>query len=263
MFYREMKINFKKLIIWTSIMLFIFLIVFLIYPSIMENTDADMMSELMAIFPPEVLEAFNMDIEGIDSAFGWFKTEGYVFLALLGGIYAATLGATILVKEESDKTIEFLYAKPVSRNQIVTSKILCGVLNIFIFTSIITIFNYIGFMMSGEFDVKQYFMIAVLPLLLYLMLFFICLFISTFFKKTKQVTGLGIGIVFLSYIFQIIGGMSNNIEILKKISLFEFVSSRYVIINDSYDMKYIWIGMGIIIVSVIGAYSNYNKKELT
>ena len=173
MFKREFKINFKSLLLWTVILLAIYILIFAIYPSLINEETKESLNLMMESMPQEMLSAFNMDIVGIESAFGWFKTEGYVFLTLIGGLYAAILGSTILLKEESDKTIEFLYAKPVSRVQIVTSKILCGIINIFIFTLIITIGNLIGLSQSEDFELKQYLMISIIPILLYYMLFFI------------------------------------------------------------------------------------------
>ena len=43
MFKREMKVNFKNFIIWLSILIGIFLIVFLIYPSITNSDNIKMM----------------------------------------------------------------------------------------------------------------------------------------------------------------------------------------------------------------------------
>lgn len=261
MFKREFKINFKSLILWSVILLSIYVLIFAIYPSLINEKTKESLSMMMETMPQEMLAAFNMDIVGIESAFGWFRTEGYVFLTLLGGIYAAILGSTILLKEESDKTIEFLYAKPVSRKQIVTSKILCGIINIFIFTTIITIGNYIGLFKTEGFEIKQFLMISIIPILLYYMLFFICLFISTFMKKTKKAMTLSIGIVFISYFMQIIGSMGENIEWIKNISLFEFTSSRYIVLNNHINMTYLGVGIGIIILCLLGTYYRYEHKE--
>ena len=123
---REMQVNLKSFIVWTSILIIIFALVFAIYPSIMDNENITMMEEFMNLFPEEIIKMFNMDISSLSSAYGWFKTEGLIFILLIIGVYAATLGSNILLKEESDKTIEYLASKPIRRNEIITSKILCG-----------------------------------------------------------------------------------------------------------------------------------------
>ena len=260
MFKREFKINLKSLIIWTVIVMALFLMVFAIYPSMMQSEEQ--LNELMEIFPENVLKMFNMDIESMGSAFGWIKTEGYVFLALLGAFYSAILGGTILVKEENDKTIEFLYSKPISRNKIVTTKILCGVINIFIFTVAVTIFNLCGLAISDDLDLKPFLLISLSPLFLFYMTFFIVLFVSTFMKKSRKAMSVGIGFVFISYFLQTIGNMSQKVAIIKSLSVFEFVSSRYIIVNNTLDWKYIIAGIFIMVIVAVGVYIRYNKKEL-
>ena len=98
MFKREMKVNLKNFIIWLSILIALFLLVFLIYPSIINSDNIKMMDEMMSIFPEEILIAFNMDLSSIDSAYGWLKSEGFVFILLIIGCYSGILGSNILLK---------------------------------------------------------------------------------------------------------------------------------------------------------------------
>ena len=62
----------------------------------------------MSLFPDDLLKAFNMDISSISSAYGWLKSEGFVFVLLIIGSYSGIMGSNILLKEENDKTIEYL-----------------------------------------------------------------------------------------------------------------------------------------------------------
>ena len=258
---RELKINLKSLIIWTGILVLMFALIFAIYPSLINEETKYMITKMMDTMPDDILATFNMDIVGIETAYGWFKTEGYTFLTLIGGLYAAIVGATILVKEENDKTIEFLISKPISRESIVTSKILCGMINILILSGLVTIVNFVCLRNIEDFELKEFLIISLLPMLLYFMLFFITLFLSTFFKKTRSSMSLGIAIVFISYLMQIIGGMGEKVEFIKNISLFEFVSSRYVILNNTVDTKYLIAGAVIILLTILGTYKRYHDKE--
>ena len=258
---RELKINLKSLIIWSITLILIYILIYAIYPNLITEESRGALEQMMNSMPKEILANFNMDIVGIETAYGWFKTEGYTFLTLIGGLYAAIVGATILVKEENDKTIEFLISKPISRESIVTSKILCGMINILILSGLVTIVNFICLRNIEDFELKEFLIISLLPMLLYFMLFFITLFLSTFFKKTRSSMSLGIAIVFISYLMQIIGGMGEKVEFIKNISLFEFVSSRYVILNNTVDTKYLIAGAVIILLTILGTYKRYHDKE--
>src|SRR5574344_61334 len=207
MFKREIKVNLKSFLIWSIILIGIFLVVFLVYPSIVNSDNVKMMDKMMEMFPPEMLKAFNMDIASMDSAFGWLKTEGFIFILLIVGCYAGILGSNIVLKEESDKTIEYLNSLPVTRNKILFSKILVGIIYIVLMVIMLGIFNYIGLSFSGNFDKKQYILLSLTPIFSSVTIFFICMFFSTFTHKTKKMLGISLGIVFVSYILQILSSL--------------------------------------------------------
>ena len=262
MFSREMKINLKSFIIWLSILIVLFLVVFLIYPSIVSNQNMEMIDKMMQMFPEELLTAFNMDISTIDSAYGWLKSEGFVFVLLIIGCYSAILGSNILLKEESDKTIEYLNSLPITRNKIVFSKVLSGLIYIVLMVLFIGIFNFIGLTLSGNFEIKQYLLLSITPLFSSFVVYFLCLFISTFTHKTKKMLGVSLGIVFLSYILQTLSTLSSNVEFLKYFSAFTLADIRNVIINNSINFVMILLSIVISIMFLILTLVNYNKKEL-
>ena len=262
MFKREMKINLKNFIIWTSILLGLFLIVFLIYPSIINSQNFELIDEMMKMFPKEILKAFNMDISSINSVFGWLKTEGFVFLLLITGIYSALLGSNILLKEESDKTIEYLNSVPVTRNNILLNKILCGLLYIILLVLIVGIFNFIGLSLSGNFDIKLYILLSITPIFSSIVTFALCLFLSTFTHKTKKTFGISLGIVFVSYFFNVLSELSNSTKFLKYLSIFSLADIRNVITNVAINPLLVVLSLFITIILLFFTFIHYNKKEL-
>lgn len=262
MFKREMKINLKSFVIWTFILIGLFLVVFLVYPSIVNSENMQMMDEMMKIFPEEMLKAFNMDISSIDTAFGWLKTEGFVFVLLITGIYSGILGSNILLKEESDKTIEYLNSVPVTRRKIVINKIICGLLYIILMILAIGIFNFIGLTLSGDFDRKSYLLLSVTPLFSSIVIFAVCLFLSTFTHKTKKTLGISLGIVFASYFLNVISEMGESTEFLKYISIFTLADIRNVIVDVSINPLMVALAIGITVIFMSLTIIHYNKKEL-
>jgi len=262
MFVREMKINFKNFIVWTAILIGIFLIVFLMYPSIISSESINNIDEMVSMFPDEVLKALNLDIASIDSAFGWLKTEGFVLVLLITGVYSGLLGSNILLKEENDKTIEYLNSLPVSRNNIVFSKVFSGIIYIILMVLILAIFNYIGLSLSGDFDKEAYWLLSITPVFSSIVIFAICLFISTFTHKTKKTVGLSIGIVFISYFLQILSEMGESTEFLKYVSVFTLADLRNVIMEVTINPVMIFISIFLTILFVFFAVMRYNKKEL-
>ncbi len=259
---REFKINFKSFLIWTSILIAMFLIVFLIYPYIITDDTMKQMDELMKIFPPEILKAFNMDIASINTVYGWLKSEGFVYVLLIIGIYASLLGANIVLKEENDKTIEYLSSLPIKRSKILTNKIIVALIYIALMVIVIGIFNYIALVISGDFDQKQYLLLSLTPLLIAFPLFALNLFISTFMHKTKKTLAISLGTVFFFYIISILSELSDKVEFLKYFSIYTLADTRNVLSKVEINPINVSVSIIITIVFIIFSYIRYNKKEL-
>lgn len=262
MFKREMKVNFKSFLIWLLILIALFLVVFVMYPSIINGENAQMMEEMMKLFPEEILKAFNMDISSIDSAFGWLKSEGFVFVLLIIGCYSGILGSNILLKEENDKTIEYLNSLPIKRNNIVFSKVITGLIYIALMVILIGIFNYVGLVLSDDFDKDQYILLSITPIFPSFVIYFICMFLSTFTNKTKKMFGLSLGIVLISYMLQMLSTLANETEFLKYLSVFSLADIRNVILDKAINPLMIFLSLILSIVFLISTIVHFNKKEL-
>ncbi len=259
---RELKVNFKSFIIWLLVLLIMFLVVYLIYPYIVTDETMKSMDELMKIFPEEVLKAFNMDVSSISSAYGWMKTEGFTFVLLIAGFYSSILGANILLKEESEHTIEYLGALPIKRSKILTNKIIASIIYIVSLILILGVFNYVALSITGDFEHKQFILLSITPILIALPLFAINLYISTHMHKTKKTIGLSLGMVFIFYVINILSELSKKVEGLKYFSIYTLADIRNVIIDVKINPIMVIISIVITILFIIGSYIRYNKKEL-
>lgn len=259
---REFKINLKSFIIWLSILIIMFLTTYLIYPYIITDETIKSMDELMKVFPPEILKTFNMDITSLNSAYGWFKSEGFMYVLLIIGFYSSILGGNILLKEESDKTIEYLQSLPIKRSKIVTNKIIVAVTYIFLMVILLGVFNYISLLLSGDFNQKEFLLLSITPIFIGLPLFAINLFISTFLRKTKGTVGISLGLVFIFYIFNVLSELSKNVEFLKYFSIYTLTDTRNIIEKIAINPVLVIISVAITIVFISFTYIRYNKKEL-
>lgn len=259
---REFKINLKSFIIWSSVLIAMFLLVFLIYPYILTDDTLESLDEMMKVFPPELLKAFNMDLASINSAYGWLKSEGFMFVLLVTGFYSSILGANIVLKEESDKTIEYLGSLPIKRSKIIVDKVIVGVTYIVAFVSLIGLFNYIALLLSDDFNHKEYLLLSVTPLLVGLPLFAINLFISTFLHKTKKTIGISLGLVFVFYILSVLSELSDKVEFLKYFSIYTLADTRNIMANVNINPFYILFSFVITFIFLFGSYIRYEKKEL-
>lgn len=260
MFKRELKNNFKSFIIWTLLLSFFLIMAYAFYPTLDQGASFD---ELLEMMPEELIIALNMDIVDVNSAFGWFASEGYMMVALLGGCYAAILGSTIVLKEYSEKTIEFLISKPISRLEILKNKLLVGTTYIFLFNFVLFLLSLISLRLLDDLDLKLLVLFSGSTLLIHYIFFFVTIFISMFFNKTKKMIGVSLGLVLGTYFLQVLSLLNERIDFLKYLSPYEYFSARHIILNEAYKTSYLLLTILIIILCLVGVVSIYKNKEFT
>ncbi|WP_244835018.1 ABC transporter permease subunit [Clostridium sp. BJN0001] len=261
-FKREIYKNRKSFIVWTIILLVLSLYVVALFPTMADQ--ADRMKDVFKSMPKAFLDAFNVNKLDMGTILGFFGMEGYLFITLLGSMYSILLGAGIISKEEDEKTIEFLLSKPISRNNILVSKMAATFIYIILFNLIIVIFNYFEFeaVKRGNFDKETFLLLSVAPLLIHITFASIGFLMSMFIVRAKSVLPTSIGIVLGTYFLGIISAMTDKTENLKYISPFKYVDAADIILNKKIDSIYLLI-MAIIVFSCIGAtYVIYNKKDI-
>ena len=263
MFKKELKNNLKLFLIVLGVLIGTFMMAYIVYPFAMDEETVKSLDEMMKMFPEELLKAFNMDNVSIATPFGWVKSEGFM-LALLGiAIYASILGGTVVLKEENNKTIEYLAVLPVKRSKIITMKILAAWIYIVGIVVAFTIFNLLALLiLGGDFDIAQFFLLSFSPLLLAVPFFFINLFISTLFRKNMKTIGISLGLVFISYFINLVSQMSDKIEFFKYFSLYTLSDTRNIITNTNVSIVCIIVSIVIGAIFAVASYIRYNKKEL-
>lgn len=258
---KELKSNYKGLLIWSFVIVGLFLMVFLIYPTIIDRMDPKLMQGYMDLLPKEMLKAMNFDLVDVMSAFGWFKSEGIIMILLIGGIYASILGGGILLNEENDGTINFLLSKPISREKIFYNKLISGFILLTLFVIVTFVFIFWGYFLSAPFDAKLLTIIYLnIALVLYL-IYFISILISTFFRKNKIMTSISIGMVFFFYIIYVVGGLSEDFTWLSNLSIFSLIPVRKIIQDQSLDILRIFICFALSFLMILIAGHRFKEKE--
>ena len=259
---REFKVNLKSFVIWELILILMFLVVYLIYPFMMTDETVKMLDETLKGMSPELLKAFNMDMTSIATAYGWLKSEGFVYVLMIVGLYASVIGGSILLKEENDMTIEYLNSLPVKRNNILTNKVIVAITYIILLVLLLGIFNFIALLISGDFEHKQFILLSITPIFIGLPLFGLSLFISTFFHKTKGVIPISLGLVFIFYLLSVLSELSDKVEFLKYFSIYTLADTRNVLTDLSINPIMVIISFIITFVFIVLSYIRYNRKEL-
>ncbi|OJG74825.1 hypothetical protein RV12_GL002242 [Enterococcus quebecensis] len=255
--------------IWLAIFIVVVFGFSAVYPQMHDSAMKNIMDASLKGLSPALLKTFNLSVSGQTSflvSTGFFAYYfQYMFLA--ASIYAMMLGSQALIKEETDGTIEFLYAQPVTRMGIVSGKLIANI-------GILAIFWLLSFAAStgatllfkqssdsaGEIISgigKIYWQEAVI-LFFFLALGFL---FSTLLTSSKQSTGISLGIVFGFYLIGIFSDLNTSFSWAKNISPIHLgIPSN--ILEQGLSIGNIMSLVICALVFLAGSYMFYQRKDL-
>ncbi|SEP02117.1 ABC transporter permease subunit [Paenibacillus sp. OV219] len=262
LFRREFKRNLRSLIIWSIIIAAIILLYLSIFPEMAKQQHS--LDEMMSSMPEGMKKAFGMDQLTMSTALGFYGIEIHLMTTLLGSIYAAMLGSNIVAKEQGEKTIEFLLAKPFTRQQIITEKWAAVFANVVIFNLVIVAASVIGFQFTKGADVSYstFFLLESAVVLMHLTFASIAFLISAIVKRTRTVVSMSLGLVFIMYFFSIIADVSDTFNFLKFVSPFKYADAAAIITERYFNPQYIAIMAVVIVGCVMMAHWYYSRKDI-
>lgn len=255
----ELKANFKTLLIWSIVVGSMILAFMLMFP-LMEDT-LSQMGDLYSNMEG-FSAAFGLDKLSIYTAMGFYGTEVGAVLSLGGALFAALLGGGMLSKEEGGHTAEFLLTTPISRASIVFQKLATTAIIVFVFNLICTSLAAISFLIIKEsIDIPAFLLYQLAQFIMHLEIACICFCISAFAKKSNA--GLGLGIATILYFMDIMVKTISELDSLKYITPFYYAGAADIFSSGKIDGVLLFIGIIIILLSVIIAYGKYSKKDIT
>lgn len=260
---REMKRNLKGLIIWSIVICGIVLLMLSIYPQMAAQQKG--LDAMLEAYPDGLKKAFGMDKLDFGTLIGFYAVEVYMMTTLLGGIYASMLASNILVKEQSEKTIEFLLSKPVARTRVVMEKWLAVMVNLIIFNAVVVAASLTGFQFAKDSgaDTVTFALLTAGGFLLHLTFAGVSFLLSAIVRRSRTVVSASLGIVFVTYFFSIMAGVSEKLDFLKFVSPFKYVDAAGIIKNNEIDPVYLCIMLGVIVLSVLSAHWYFNRKDIS
>jgi ABC-2 type transport system permease protein len=259
-FFRELKANFRSLLIWSGIVLLFSVVGFAKFSAYAGNP------ELLAILdtmPPAMLQAMSLNAFNLTTVTGFYGVM-FTYFALLLSIASVMWGSDLITKEVRDKTVEFSLTLPVTRGKLITAKTLAAVVSciaLLIVTWIGTLANAATYQPDSEF--YAFVSVCMLAMFILQMIFLaIGVFLGCAMKYYKQANSMAVSILLVTFFFSIIAGLNKNLEFLKYFSPFKYFNPVDMLNKSRIDINFVWLSAGIIIVCMVGAYVTYSKRDL-
>lgn len=253
--------NFRSVLIWSASVAAIIFVFMSVFSSI--AADTALLNETLSQFPEELLVAFGMTDLDFSTVLGFFGLV-FLFCQVCFAIQAANYGFSLVSVEERELTADFLLAKPVGRTKILTSKLLSALTGLTITNLVVWISSFVFIRMFNNgkaYDTKPLVMLLLSIVLFQLFFLTVGMLVSLLVKRVRNVTPFSMALAFGMYILNAFGGMLGE-DTLEIISPFKQFEANYIIKNAAYDLPLVLISVSVIIISVVGSYRLYAKRNI-
>lgn len=254
----EMKSNLRSFLIWTLCIGFACFGCILLYGSLEDQIQgiADSFSDMGAMSA-----ALGMDKMSLATMQGYFATEIAMMHSLGGAMYAAALGISLISKEQSAHTVDFLNVLPVSRGKLIFCKYITLVTNVLLLNLLCAGLYVISFAVMGEnMSGREMILYHLAASLMQLEIGTVCFLVSALVKK--NMTGAGLGIAIFAFAADMMCRIVPAIENLKYITPFYYANAADIFTEGKVSGTMIIIGICVILFSVSAAWGIYSRRDL-
>ncbi len=260
-FWREVKYYKKSLLFWSLGM------ALLIWSSMVKyatfQTAGQSVTDLISQFPQSIQTIFGLTGFDLTKASGFYGVM-YMYIALMATIHAVMLGAGIMSKEERDRTSEFIFAKPITRNKVITAKIAAGLIGLIVF-NIVTLLSSILFinMYSHNFDfINDLYLLIIGLFFMQLIFFFVGTATAAVSNKPKLSASIASAMLLVAFILTYLINFNKDLDYLKYLTPFKYFDAKDILANGNLNIIYIILSLVIVTASVIITYISYSRRDL-
>ncbi|MFC1726855.1 ABC transporter permease subunit [candidate division KSB1 bacterium] len=258
----ELKSNLKGSIITGFVVTFYITFSLSIYSVMQENMSK--ISDFYSLIPQPMRVALNLHPEQWGNVLGYYATYFVYFVPFIAGCYAIILGTKLLSREEQNRTAEFLLTRPITRGQIVASKLagifihILGINLIALLTGLIST----GIVTGWNFNINSMIVLHTYGFLLCFFFGTLGFFLTVLMKRAKAIIGIGIGIVLGSYILDMMLRVSDSVQFLLYFTPFKYMDLDILVPDYGFEAWRLIFFFGASGTLIILSYMFYRKKDI-
>ncbi len=259
----ELRSYRKNTFIWIVALCAATAFLFLMYPAFASN--AGEVTKAFERYPKAIQAAFSFDINHINTVPGFYSFI-ITFLMICGAIQGMNLGISVIAKETTGKTADFLLTKPISRQTVITAKLL-AVFTYIVVTSAIYLAvttaaaTSAARVVNQDFDQTKFLMMSLSFFFLQVIFMAMGFIMAVILPKIKSVLPVSLSTVFG---FFIIGTVAATLDLkdMYFLSPFKYFDSVQILRNSTYEASYGIVAIGIVVLSIVASYLLYSKKDI-
>jgi ABC-2 type transport system permease protein len=260
-FIHEFRARLRSVIIWSVSLIALVFFFFSIFPVFADQ--AAQLTQMMAKFPPALLEAFGMNKVDLSTLLGYYSFL-FAFVQLCLAIQAGNYGFGLVSIEESELTADFLLSKPVSRTQVMTGKLLAALCSLLVTDLVVCASTFISINMYNggrTYDMPTLILLLVSMPILQLFFLGVGLVISLMVKRVRSVTPYSLALGFGMYVIAAFSGILGEVK-LEYVTPFKQLDPAYIVKNAAYDTPLLLLNMAVTLIALVASYWLYIRRDI-
>jgi ABC-2 type transport system permease protein len=260
-FRQEFKMHLRSAITWSVAVALLILVFVSLFSSFAQQ--AELLNEMMAKFPPQLLTAFGMTGVNLTTVLGYFGFL-FLFVQLCLAIQAAGYGFGLVSVEEREWTADFLLAKPVKRAHVLTSKLLAALSGLIVTDVVVWVTSIVFInLFKGDATYETGPLVVLLLSIVPFQLFFLAvgLVISLLVKRVRSVTPYAMALGFGMYVLSVFGDMLGE-SVLEKLTPFKHFDPNYIVQHSALNLPLVLISVSAIVIALVGSYVLYARRDI-
>jgi len=257
----EFRTRLKSVVIWSLALTLLVVFFFAIFPVFADQ--AALMNEFLARYPRELRAAFGMDRMDLATVLGFYSFV-FMFVQLCLAIQAANYGFGLVSIEESELTADFLLSKPVSRRQVLTSKLLAALTSLTITNLVVWVSSFVAISLfsEGRECPPLTLLLLLLSIVIFQLFFFsVGLVISLLVKRVRSVTPYALGLGFGTYVLSAFSGVFGDVT-LELITPFKHLDAPYIVQHAAYNTPLVLLDIAVTLVALVASYWLYIRRDI-
>lgn len=249
------------------VLLLIFAAVLTMYTSIMifmfDPEDVESIASMLDLFPEDMMKAMGFS-QLITSLTSYMASWLYGLLMLaFPMVYCIILGNRLVAKMVDNSSFAYLLSTPNSRTKIIFTQGIYSLLSIFVlFAFLFGLGSALSAAIHPEaMDVEAFLRLNFTTMLVNMVVMMISFFFSCLFNESRKALGFAAGIPIAFLLLNMLGGVSEDAAILKKISIYGWYDPVELVNNgDMWLINVIYAAIAIILFAA--AIIIFRRKRL-
>jgi ABC-2 type transport system permease protein len=257
----EFQSRLRSVIIWSlalTALLFFYFSFFSVFAD-----QAALINEMMARFPPQMRAAFGLDAMDLSTVLGFYSFI-FLFVQLCLAIQAGNYGFGLVSIEESELTADFLLSKPVSRTQVLNSKLLAALTSLTLTNAVVWVSSFASiaiFHGDREYDSRTLLLVLISIVIFQLFFLSLGLVVSLLVRRVRSVTPYSLGLGFGSYVLSAFSGILGDVK-LELITPFKHLDAARIVREGAYDTPLVLLNLAVTLIALAVSYWLYLRRDI-